>query len=400
VPVDPSQPPLAPGPVHGDPAQPTVVYNQQIHPLVPFALRGVLYHHDEASPDDPLYSHKLQALAAGLRRVFRRPSLCFAYTQRAHPGMYDMSSLGNDVSLDHWAGHRERQRRALGPAGVGLIVTADVENYPGEVASRLARWALCEAYGGDGASTGPIYRRHRVEGGEVVVEFDNAQGGLMAAGYPEFGKPLVGTAEALGMIGTDDRRTYELAKKLVIDGSPRVRTIAARLTKFRIKKHEHNVGVAYALLETRPFGDRTSVESVTNVLNHARLTGPVDLKTMGRFFESIGPGQGGEFVGDLGDALRRIKMDDGDPSLNHPDVLPGVLNLYSIGCRNYMLYGVERWIARPQSIPAFQAEIEELHGRIVQLRGDKPDDWQDLVARYEDAIDGLTQLVERIHKSK
>jgi hypothetical protein len=246
----------------------------------------------------------------------------------------------------------------------------------------------------------PGSRYYGVEPQAVTPAVAKALDRLAAAGDDPDEWVRCCAAEALGMIGTDDRRTYELVKQFVVDDSPRVRTIAARLTKFRIKKHEHNVGIAYALLKARPFGDRTSVECVTNVLNHARLTGPVDLKTIGRFLGNVGPGQGGEFIDDLGDALRRIKMDDGAPSLNHPDAMPGILNLYSIGYRNYMLYGVERWIARPQNVPDFQSKIDELENRIEQLRRDKPGNWPDLVGRYEDAIEGLRQLVQKSRAAK
>jgi hypothetical protein len=31
---------------------------------------------------------------------------------------------------------------------------------------------------------------------------------------------------------------------------------------------------------------------------------------------------------------------------------------------------------------------------------DKPDNWQDLVGRYEDSVEGLTKLVDETRKSK
>ncbi len=48
-PIEPTQPPLVPGPAPGDPTQPTVVFNRQLHPLGPFAFRGALHIHEEAS---------------------------------------------------------------------------------------------------------------------------------------------------------------------------------------------------------------------------------------------------------------------------------------------------------------------------------------------------------------
>ena len=137
-----------------------------------------------------------------------------------------------------------------------------------------------------------------------------------------------------------------------------------------------------------------------NLLNHYRIKGPIDIDRVARFLPRIGPGQGGGVVGSVGDMLRRVKTPAGLPSLNDPRILPGVLHLHSLGYRNYMLYGVERWISRKENIPAFRGKAKELTSEIERLRREKPAGWADLSRRYEDAIVGLEVLIQQSQKTR
>jgi len=585
--VTPSQPPLLPGPTPDDPAEPTVVYNRMLRPLVPFAFRGALHTHAEANADDARCTDKMLALIAGLRAAFRRPDMPFAFAQQCQPDIYHLHTIGEDMDLGLWAGHRDRQRRAQGARSTGMIVTADVENYPADVGARFARWALADVYGEDGTPCGPTYRRYRVDGDRVVIEFDGVGKGLMVAGVPEIGRPpvqqkdarlrffavagqdrifhraharidgdrvvvhchkvdrpfavryafhidprgmnlynraglpaspfrtdewpigdfekLTGrlqaksadelvamlgypaeltshaaakalaakgekkalpivkrllnspdpdlrcgalrtlgylywmgpverrryysvppqpvtpaiakaiemaataaddpdpwvrhcTVEALGLIGSENDQVFQVVRKLAVDNDPRIRTAAARLSKYRLKTHAHNTGIAYALLNEKPFGDRTSAALAANLLNHYRLKGPIDTDIVGRFLLRVEPGQGGDAISNLGDMLLRVRTPDGIPSLNHPRIIPGVMHLYALGCRDYMLYGVERWIAREENIPAFRRKIDELKTEIKRLQRDRPEHWLDRSRRYQDAVKGLDELLKKSEK--
>jgi sialate O-acetylesterase len=588
-PIQPTQPPLVPGPVPDDPAQPTVVFNRQLHPLVPFAFRGALHLHEESNQGDPRctidprYAEKMRALAAGLRVVFRRSDLAVAFTQRNQPNIYHQHTVGGMLNFNAWYGHRDRQRRALPYKHTGMIVTLDIEHHPGQVGERFARWALSQVYDKGGASSGPIYKSHRVQDNHVAIKFDHADGGLTVAEILEVGRSptrqsnarprffavagmdrifhraeariqgetivvhsdkvdqpvavryachidprgmnfyngaglpaspfrtddwpiadfdqtverfvsmgsdeltamlgyptmlhshaaakalaakgdatvwplvrrLVGSndpdqrcgalrtlgylywmgpvqrnyygvqpqkvtpaiaraiglieeaskdadplvrrcaAEALSLIGSEDEQSFQIIKRLAVDDDPLVRTAALRMSKYRLKTHAHNTDVAYALLEHKPFGDRTSAHLAGNLLNHYRLLGPIDVSAVARFLEQVAPGRGGGVIGSLGDLLRRVKMPDGRPALNHPQAVPAVLHLYGIGYRNYMLYGVERWISYNDNVPAFREKVRQLRSEIQRLHREKPERWQDLSRRYGDAIDGLNELIDR-----
>lgn len=593
--AQPTQPPPAPGPTPGDASEPTVAYNASIHPIVPLAIRGAIHLDPDTGAAEPRYVDYMRALVAGLRKVFGRPDMPFAFTQLGQPGMYEQSIFGNETSYDEWYGHRDRQRRAAAATGAGLIVTADLEGYSPFVGERIALWALAAAYGRDDAACGPRYKSCRVEGDKIIVRFDNAHGGLRIAESPKmgmmtsrsndrrlqtfslagedrvfhtaegilqsdgtvivacpkvpkpvavryacridprgrklfgvrgmayfFGQPaspfrsddwpiedpnavagsLEGTSpeklaarlgdphdarsigaamalgrlgdkamgtidrllnkgdteekcgalralgtmhwhgpvprryygaaaqeitpavrkaldriipatkdadvdvryiatEALALIGAEDGELAGVLRTLATDDDPRIRCAALKIAKFRFNEYKHIVAMAYALLTEKPFGDRTSLHIAGNLINHQRINGPIDVKLVGDYLAKLRPGLGSEAVSSLGDALRRIKMKGADrPSLNSPDALPGVLNAYAIGYRDYMLYGVERWISEPENIPAFRAKIDELTAEIRRLKKDRSPGWEDRAARYADAIDGLKAMIANIEKQE
>jgi len=208
------------------------------------------------------------------------------------------------------------------------------------------------------------------------------------------------SAEALSLIGAENDRVFAIIRKLALDDDALVRTAAMRMSKYRFNTHAHNTALAYALLEEKPLADRTSAALAGNLLNHYRIEGPIDVAAAGRFFRKIGPGQGGNVVGGLGDMLRRVKVADEKKALGHPKVLPAVLHLYSLGYRNYFLYGLWRWIDVREHIPLLQQEIKRLEGEIKRLQSEKSDRWKDLSARYADAIQGLREVIDDARKSK
>ncbi len=54
-----------------------------------------------------------------------------------------------------------------------------------DAGDRLARWALGETYGRQvPVVSGPLYRRHRIEGNRVRIEFEHAGSGLTAGRKP------------------------------------------------------------------------------------------------------------------------------------------------------------------------------------------------------------------------
>lgn len=164
---------------------PTRMYNHKVAPLVPFAVRGVIWcQGTHNASDGEVYAEKMHALVDGLRACWGRPELPFYFTQMQCYGEPDPDNVG-------FADIREAQRKFFMAAeGVGMVLQHDLNparpsgiHYfnkldPGK---RLARWALAHEYGRDVAYTGPLYAGHKVDGDAVRVRFEQRGpgGGLM-----------------------------------------------------------------------------------------------------------------------------------------------------------------------------------------------------------------------------
>jgi len=163
------------------------MFNMKINPLVPYAIRGVIWcQYTSNSGDGKIYAEKMHALVDGLRMHWKRPGLPFYFTQAPAYGSPDPNNVG-------FADVREVQRKFFMDAkNVGMALQYDLNSarpqgihnfnklHPGW---RLARWALAHEYSKDIAYTGPIYESHVIEGDKVRVRFvqRGPGGGLMVA---------------------------------------------------------------------------------------------------------------------------------------------------------------------------------------------------------------------------
>jgi sialate O-acetylesterase len=169
--------------ITGNEQQPTRLCNGMVAPLVPFAIRGVLWYQGEGNAGDASnYAEKTKALVGGWRRLWSDPQMPFYYVQLAG---FQTSDPAKPAMGDGWARLREEQLKALAIPDSGMAVAIDIgeaaDIHPKnkqDVGRRLARWALAETYGKGGTPTGPIYRSHRAGEGKIVVEFEHADSGL------------------------------------------------------------------------------------------------------------------------------------------------------------------------------------------------------------------------------
>jgi sialate O-acetylesterase len=134
------------GDAEWDRLKPSTTWNAMIHPLLPYALRGVLWYQGESDVVDPApYPAKLAALVAGLRRSFDDPDLPLYLAQIA-PCTY---GPGEDL-LAFW----EAQYAAASAPGSGMITTVDLGDMADihplrkrPVGERFAALALARTYG-------------------------------------------------------------------------------------------------------------------------------------------------------------------------------------------------------------------------------------------------------------
>lgn len=182
----PTEPPPA---VHKN--APAHLYNGMIHPLVPYAIRGVVWYQGESNRFDP---NHYRELLPEMIRAWRT-----SWTQSdPHFGAdfpFIMVQIANYLAptddpnqRSTWAEIREVQRLTAGTLpNVGLVVTIDIGDakdiHPTnklDVGQRAAFQALRVAYGKDVVAGGPAFREARMKGDHVVIAFDASSGRLVA----------------------------------------------------------------------------------------------------------------------------------------------------------------------------------------------------------------------------
>ena len=160
------------------------IYNGRIRPLLPFAIRGVLWYQGENNGmEGDSYFQKMRALIGGWRTVWGQGEFPFYFVQL--PAWQKAND--NPAGGDGWPGIRAAQAKALSIANTGMAVTIDVgdatEIHPKnkyDVGHRLALWALARDYGRkDVVYSGPMFREFKIEDGKARLFFDQLGGGLM-----------------------------------------------------------------------------------------------------------------------------------------------------------------------------------------------------------------------------
>jgi len=188
---------------------PTLVYNKMVHPLFPYPIKGVIWYQGEANAaryeDAVAYRALFPAMIRDWRRRWRAGDFPFLFVQLANYMPPDSAPPERSA----WAALREAQAAALALPKTAQAIAIDVgeadDIHPRnkqDVGRRLALAARRVAYGQDVEHSGPVYRRHRVRGGRVVIEFDHVGGGLVARGGSS-GTP--GALHGFAVAGPDRR---------------------------------------------------------------------------------------------------------------------------------------------------------------------------------------------------
>lgn len=179
-------PPPEPQPT-GDPranvSYPGSLWNGMVAPLVPLAMRGVLWYQGESNaPRAEQYQVLFPALIRAWRAAWGREDLPFYFVQLANFGKVDPSG-----GPSPWAELREAQAMTLKAVPhTGMAVTIDIgessDIHPKnkqDVGRRLALWALAKDYAkADVVCAGPMFKEQRIEDGKLVLTFENAGAGL------------------------------------------------------------------------------------------------------------------------------------------------------------------------------------------------------------------------------
>jgi sialate O-acetylesterase len=160
--------------VNGGPNEPTTLFNGMIAPLIPYAIKGVIWYQGEANAGRGLeYGTLLPAMIDDWRAYWDEGSFPFLFVQ-----------LPN--FQDKWGLVREAQAKTLSVPNTGMAITMDLGTmknihppYKAPVGDRLALAAEHVAYGKDVVYSGPVYRSISLDGGVARIRFDHADGGLV-----------------------------------------------------------------------------------------------------------------------------------------------------------------------------------------------------------------------------
>ena len=177
-------------PSHPIGTAPAVHFDAKVAPLIPCALRGVLWYQGEGNAKRGIaqrYQTQLELLVTDWRRRWG-DELPFAWVQLAN---YTLAGYHKQTgSDDDWAVVRDSMRRSLRLPKTGMAVAIDIGDsddiHPKnkqDVGRRLALWALGEVYAQKVAATcGPLLASHETRGAEMAIRFTHAEGGLKAKG--------------------------------------------------------------------------------------------------------------------------------------------------------------------------------------------------------------------------
>ena len=166
---------------------PAVLYNEMIHPIIPFSCRGVIWYQGESNVDRPVQYRKLfPALIENWRQEWGQNDMPFYFVQIA-PFHYRSEPLPAALL-------REAQFQTLAVPNTGMVVTMDIGDptniHPKQkkpVGQRLALLALAKDYGRtDIVYSGPEFVGHEIEANQVRLRFKHVGGGLVSRD----GKPL------------------------------------------------------------------------------------------------------------------------------------------------------------------------------------------------------------------
>lgn len=178
--------------------QTNILFNAMIHPLVPYACRGLVWYQGERNTQsmegmkkEPWYhrhsgmlkyGETLKAWVDQYRKEWQREDMQFLVVML--PG-YAKGLKGGpeNPDTDSWAWMRESQLKVLElpfTAVVNTIDLGDVNNvHPTDklpIGKRLAQLAARSSIQGDLGIQGPVLKKAEVRGDRIVVHFDNAKG--------------------------------------------------------------------------------------------------------------------------------------------------------------------------------------------------------------------------------
>jgi sialate O-acetylesterase len=195
----------------GPNAFPSRLYNAMIAPIVPHAIRGVIWYQGESNASAAYrYQHLFPLLINNWRNKWGY-EFPFFWAQLAN-----FMEVSAQPTESEWAELREAQRMALTLPKTGQAVIIDIgeadDIHPRnkrDVGYRLALNALAIEYGKQLEYSGPAFKEMQIENGKAILGFSHTGSGLVA------NKSKYGYLQGFAVAGEDRRFHWA---KAYIDG--------------------------------------------------------------------------------------------------------------------------------------------------------------------------------------
>lgn len=172
-------------PEQGDESQTAcMLYNGMIAPLIPYAIRGVIWYQGESNTSRAeQYQILFPSLIESWRKNWKQGDFPFYFVQLAN----FMQRVDLPVEKSEWAELREAQLLTLRKVkNTGMAVIIDIGDatdiHPRnkqDVGKRLALWAMAKVHKRNIEYSGPLYKSVQFKDGKAVVSFDHVNGGLV-----------------------------------------------------------------------------------------------------------------------------------------------------------------------------------------------------------------------------
>ncbi len=205
---------------------PTLLYNAMVNPLIPYAMRGVIWYQGETNAVRAYqYRQAFPLLITDWRRHWGAGDFPFYFVQLASFN----ADNGNSKKGSTWAELREAQTLTLSLPNTGMAVTTDIGNakdiHPKnkqDVGKRLAAIALHDVYGKNMINSGPRYQSMQIAGNTVTLFFKNIGSGLILKDKGAF-------LSGFEIAGAD--KIFHTAKAFIIDNKVVVSSDSVRNPK-------------------------------------------------------------------------------------------------------------------------------------------------------------------------
>lgn len=164
------------------------LFNGMIHPLLSYAIRGVIWYQGESNAGRATqYRTAFPLLIGDWRKQWHNEDFPFYFCQLAN-----FMPKKPDPAESAWAELRDAQASALRLPHAGQAVLIDLgeagdihpcnKKDPGE---RLALIALAKDYGKPIPYSGPVFDSMKIDGSKAILTFKPTDGGLVANPLPE-----------------------------------------------------------------------------------------------------------------------------------------------------------------------------------------------------------------------